>query len=286
MKLKALLFAVLMFVACGDDSTSGPLPENTPVSSVSVQISSSGSEKTAKASSSSVVNNNGQLSSADRAAASSSSVSAKLSSSSVEKSSSSVKASLPANYDAATHTVTDERDGKKYKTVTIGSQTWLAQNMAYALTKEDREIAFMCPNDEWENCSIYGNLYNQWGFGDALEKGLFFPAFPDSVRPYKGICPTGWHVPSLDEWQVLLSNASVQDLLAESVGGTGKSGFDVVFAGMSGSSGIELFEEAAAFATVDDRDENYMYYVTFTSTSARSGTTSFGSYVSVRCLMD
>ena len=93
-------------------------------------------------------------------------------------------------------------------------------------------------------------------------------------------------VPSLDEWQVLLNNASVQDLLAESVGGTGKSGFNVVFAGMSGSSGIELFEEAAAFATVDDRDENYMYYVTFTSTSARSGTTSFGSYVSVRCLMD
>lgn len=64
-------------------------------------------------------------------------------------------------------------------------------------------------------------------------------------------------VPSLDEWQVLLNNASVQDLLAESVGGTGKSGFNVVFAGMSGSSGIELFEEAAAFATVDDRDENY-----------------------------
>jgi len=284
MKLKTLLFAALIFAACGDDSSSGPAPENTPGSSVLAQLSSSGNGKSAKESSSSVAK--GKSSSIEKNAASSSSVSAKLSSSSVEKSSSSVKASLPANYDAATHTVTDERDGKKYKTATIGSQTWLAQNMAYALTKEDREIAFMCPNDEWENCSIYGNLYNQWGFGDALEEGLYFPAFPDSVRPYKGICPTGWHIPSLDEWQVLLSNATVQDLLAESVGGTGKSGFDVVFAGMSGSSGIELFEEAAAFATVDDRDENYMYYVTFTSTSARSGTTSFGSYVSVRCLMD
>lgn len=277
MKLKTLLFAVLMFVACGDDSSSGPAPENTPGSSVSAQLSSSGNGKTLKASSSSVVNNNGQLSSGDRAV---------VSSSSASSSSSSVKGSTPANYDAATHTVTDERDGKKYKTVTIGSQTWLAQNMAYALTKEDREIAFMCPNDEWENCSIYGNLYNQWGFGDALEQGLYFPAFPDSVRPYKGICPTGWHIPSLDEWQVLLNNASVQDLLAESVGGTGKSGFDVVFAGMSGSSGIQLFEKAAAFATVDDRDDDYMYYVNFSSTTARSGAISFGSYVSVRCLMD
>lgn len=257
MKLKFFLFSAILLAACGDDSSSGPAPENTPGSSVSAQLSSSGNGK-----------------------------SAKLSSSSVEKSSSSVNASLPANYDAVTHTVTDERDGKKYKTATIGSQTWLAQNMAYALTKEDREIAFMCPNDEWKNCSIYGNLYNQWGFGDALEKGLFFPAFPDSVRPYKGICPTGWHIPSLDEWQVLLSNATVQDLLAESVGGTGKSGFDVIFAGLSGSSGIELFEKAAAFATVDDRDEDYMYYVTFTSTSARSGSVSFGTYVSVRCLMD
>ena len=284
MKLKTLLFAALMFVACGEDSSSGPAPENTPGSSVSAQLSSSGNGKSAKESSSSVAK--GKSSSIEKNAASSSSVSAKLSSSSVEKSSSSVKASLPANYDAATHTVTDERDGKIYKTVTIGSQTWLAQNMAYALTKEDREIAFMCPNDEWENCSIYGNLYNQWGFGDALEQGLFFPAFPDSVRPYKGICPTGWHIPSLDEWQVLLNNASVQDLLAESAGGTGKSGFDVVFAGMSGSSGIQLFEKAAAFATVDDRDDDYMYYVNFSSTTARSGAISFGSYVSVRCLMD
>ena len=284
MKLKTLLFAALMFVACGEDSSSGPAPENTPGSSVSAQLSSSGNGKSAKESSSSVAK--GKSSSIEKNAASSSSVSAKLSSSSVEKSSSSVKASLPANYDAATHTVTDERDGKKYKTATIGSQTWLAQNMAYALTKEDREIAFMCPNDEWENCSIYGNLYNQWGFGDALEQGLFFPAFPDSVRPYKGICPTGWHIPSLDEWQVLLNNASVQDLLAESAGGTGKSGFDVVFAGMSGSSGIQLFEKAAAFATVDDRDDDYMYYVNFSSTTARSGAISFGSYVSVRCLMD
>lgn len=284
MKLKTLLFAALMFVACGDDSSSGPAPENTPGSSVSAQLSSSGNGKSAKESSSSVAK--GKSSSFEKNTASSSSVTAKLSSSSVEKSSSSVKASLPANYDAATHTVTDERDGKIYKTVTIGSQTWLAQNMAYALTKEDREIAFMCPNDEWENCSIYGNLYNQWGFGDALEQGLYFPAFPDSVRPYKGICPTGWHIPSLDEWQVLLNNASVQDLLAESAGGTGKSGFDVVFAGMSGSSGIQLFEKAAAFATVDDRDDNYMYYVDFSSTTARSGAISFGSYVSVRCLMD
>lgn len=278
MKCKYLLLgAAILFAACGGDSSSGPAPENTPNSSEVAPLSSSDGGKSSAVSSSSATVGKESSSSAKVTMASSSST---------VSSSSAVKGSTPANYDAATNTVTDERDGKKYKTVTIGSQTWFAENLAYELITEAGGVAYKCPNNETENCKTYGCLYNQIGFADSINSGLFYPAFPESVRPYKGICPTGWHIPSLDEWQVLLDNVAVVDLLSESAGGTGKSGFNVLLAGGYGSSGSKLFGNVAMLASVDELSQQQMYYAKFTSTSVSAATTASSAYISVRCLMD
>lgn len=271
-----LLMAAVLLAACGGDSSSGPVPENTPNSS-SAALSSSDSGNVSAVSSSSATVGKESSSSANVTTASSSSVAS---------SSGSVKGSTPANYDAATNTVTDERDGKKYKTVTIGSQTWFAENLAYELITEAGGVAYKCPNNETENCKNYGCLYNQIGFADSINSGLFYPAFPESVRPYKGICPTGWHIPSLDEWQVLLDNVAVVDLLSESAGGTGKSGFNVLLAGGYGSSGSMLFGKVGMMASVDEYSNQQMYYAKFASVSVKAATTNNGGYISVRCLMD
>lgn len=272
-----LLMAAVLLAACGGDSSSGPAAENTPNSSAVAPLSSSDGGHTSVVSSSSATVGKESSSSANVTTASSSSVAS---------SSSAVKGSTPANYDAATNTVTDERDGKKYKTVTIGSQTWFAENLAYELITEAGGVAYKCPNNETENCKTYGCLYNQIGFADSINSGLFYPAFPESVRPYKGICPTGWHIPSLDEWQVLLDNVAVVDLLSESAGGTGKSGFNVLLAGGYGSSGSKLYGNVAMLASVDELSQQQMYYAKFTSTSVSAATTASSAYISVRCLMD
>ena len=271
-----LLMAAVLLAACGGDSSSGPVPENTPNSS-SAALSSSDSGNVSAVSSSSATVGKESSSSANVTTASSSSVAS---------SSGSVKGSTPANYDAATNTVTDERDGKKYKTVTIGSQTWFAENLAYELITEAGGVAYKCPNNETENCKNYGCLYNQIGFADSINSGLFYPAFPESVRPYKGICPTGCHIPSRDEWQVLLDNVAVVDLLSESAGGTGKSGFNVLLAGGYGSSGSMLFGKVGMMASVDEYSNQQMYYAKFASVSVKAATTNNGGYISVRCLMD
>ena len=276
MKLKIFFLSAIFLAACGGDSSSGPVPENTPESS-SATLSSSDEGQASAVSSSSATVGKESSSSANETTASSSSVAS---------SSSAVKGSTPVNYDAATNTVTDERDGKKYKTVTIGSQTWFAENLAYELTGEAESIAYKCPNNETENCKTYGCLYNQIGFADSINSGLFYPAFPESVRPYKGICPTGWHIPSLDEWQVLLDNVAVIDLLSESAGGTGKSGFNVLLAGGYGSSGSMLFGKVGMMASVDEYSIQQMYYAKFASVSVKAETTNNGGYISVRCLMD
>ncbi|MFA8434967.1 MAG: FISUMP domain-containing protein [Marinifilaceae bacterium] len=92
---------------------------------------------------------------------------------------------------------TDSRDGKTYQTVTIGNQTWFAENLAYeipgkhitkdSLWKINRTYDGWCYYDnDKSNGSKYGILY-QW-------------------EAAKAACPEGWHLPTTQEWQVLVDH--------------------------------------------------------------------------------
>jgi uncharacterized protein (TIGR02145 family) len=77
-------------------------------------------------------------------------------------------------------TFTDKRDGKVYKIVKIGSQTWFAENLNYLVIG----LGSSCYDDEADNCAKYGRLYN-W-------------------ETAKQICPIGWRLPSDDDWTALV----------------------------------------------------------------------------------
>lgn len=245
-KIKILLAASILLAACGDDGSSVTNSVNTPESSSEVEFSSS----------------------------------------SIVESSSSTSLSSSSNSDEEANMVIDERDGKKYKTVTIGTQTWFAENLAYNLKDKNNRIAYNCPNEEMSNCSIYGNLYDQWGLLDLFDGPVYYPAVPANARPFKGLCPKGWHIPSIEEWQELLNNAYVQDLVAKSAGGTGESGFDVLLLGGVGWNGAIYFEEAGLFASVDERDDQNMVCAKFTPSSVTTSTLNHSFFVAIRCLKD
>ena len=181
MKIKILLAASILLAACGDDGSSATNSVNTPESSSEVELSSSSIVNDDEFSSSSTIVPESSFSDAE-------------SSSSIIESSSSTSLSSSSNSDEEANTFIDKRDGRKYRTVTIGAQTWFAENLAYDLRDSLDDRAYGCPNDEVTNCENYGYVYNQWAFLDKYDEPVDFPAVPESERPFKGICPPGWHL--------------------------------------------------------------------------------------------
>ena len=102
-------------------------------------------------------------------------------------------------------TLTDARDGKVYKTVKLGSQEWMAENLNYAVEGS------MCYDDNSENCKKFGRLYNLVQVLDtteqAFERGLSNLRLRSDFHPRQGVCPDGWHVPEEAEWDTLFAFA-------------------------------------------------------------------------------
>jgi uncharacterized protein (TIGR02145 family) len=96
----------------------------------------------------------------------------------------------------------DDRDGKTYKSTTIGNQIWMAENLNY-----ETEDSF-CYNNSDTNCALYGRLYN-WTVAMAIEPACSKSYCVSYINsPHQGICPKGWHLPTRTETNELITNAS------------------------------------------------------------------------------
>ena len=152
-------------------------------------------------------------------------------------------------------TFTDPRDSKVYKTVEIGEQTWLAENLNYEAEGS------VCYENNPANCAKYGRLYN-W-------------------ETAKTVCPKGWHLPSNAEWDKLFC-------FVDGDKGTNKYGFSSLPGGNGYSDGSfrnvgngywwSTTEFGASYDYL-----RYIYY--YYSNGYRDGGLESNLY-SVRCLQD
>lgn len=230
-----VVLPTLLFVACGDDTSStnasafpDEVADKTELNTYDCDMSHIGKKvfvtdleknyecdgdewfesydqpkSSAKGKSSS--SSKAKSSSSGKSSSSSSSVGKQSSSS--DMSSSSENICTTCEYDV----LTDERDGQTYKTVLIGEQWWMAENLNYAYLQptEKLDSSSFCYNDSLSYCDKYGRLYLWSAAVDSA--GLFSTNGKDcgfDMRcildlPVRGFCPSGWHLPTDEEFGLL-----------------------------------------------------------------------------------
>ena len=108
------------------------------------------------------------------------------------------------NPDIEYGTMTDSRDGKTYKTVKVGSATWMAENLNYA----GNEIGVStCFNDDDRFCELYGHFYSRSAAMNS-SSCAYKSSCDLGTGHIQGICPDGWHIPTNKEAQDLVNLAS------------------------------------------------------------------------------
>ena len=208
-----------------DESSSSVTPQSssseTSVSSSSAKSSSS-SAKVEESSSSAKVDESSssmkaaESSSSEKPVESSSSEKVAESSSSEVSSSTVVQPCKTKTEDNCIYgTLYDERDGKTYKTVKIGSQEWMAENLNYSDSAKTPSLKgkSWCYDNKETECSETGLLYLWTAVIDSIALatndknpqncgGIYACSLPE---PMQGICPVGWHIPEVSEWRRLFA---------------------------------------------------------------------------------
>ena len=213
------------------------------------------------------------------------------------------------NPDIAYGIMTDSRDGQTYKTVKIGDQTWMAENLNFDPGQggsDDAKYDWSWCNEEPKNCAVAGRLYTWAAAIDSVKLATDADNPQDCgygktcTIPAKvqGVCPEGWHLPTSDEWAILFDAVGGQSnagkVLKSQTGwyhnGNGMDGVGFsalpagrVYEGNIGVAGISAFFWSS---TEDDEDDAYNLFLDYDGGLAYLSFRSKVNAYSVRCLKD
>lgn len=241
-----------------DESSSSVTPQSssseTNASSSSANSSSS-SVKVEESSSSVMVE---ESSSSEKLVESSSNEKVAESSSSEVSSSSVVQPCKTKTEDNCIYgTLYDDRDGKTYKTVKIGEQWWMAENLNYSDSTKTPSLQgkSWCYDTQKTECKGTGLLYLWAAVIDSIALatnsenpqncgGIYSCSLP---KPLQGICPEGWHIPEVSEWRHLFTTIGGYETAGKSLkaqtswyengNGLDSFGFSVFSVGYRSSTG-------------------------------------------------
>ena len=137
-------------------------------------------------------------------------------------------------------------DISNYRTVVIGTQTWMAENLDYNVEGSK------CYDNDFTNCNTYGRLYD-WATAMALPPSCNSNSCANMIQsPHRGICPSGWHIPSNDDWDVLMTAVGGYDTAGTKL----KAGSGWYNCGPSGSGSSYSREDTYGFSALPGGDDN------------------------------
>jgi len=151
-------------------------------------------------------------------------------------------------------------DGNKYKTIKIGTQTWMAENLRVTKYSDGSNIPVFADNEQWANnynigttlpmmcwynndpktyiTNKFGALYNWYAINPATNGN-------------KQVCPTGWHVPTDTEWTTITTFLGGQSVAGGKMKSTGSQYWISSNVGATNSSGFSGLPGGARFTTGD-----------------------------------
>ena len=261
-----------------ETSVSSSSKKGDPGTSAGMTSSSSGRSSSGGTSSSSVKSSSSKdVELVETSSSSEKSSSSDGSSSSSAQSSSSSVASSAASSSSVLGTMTDERDGQTYKTVKIGTQIWMAENLNYAYTgvpyryERDNEVytsdsTSWCYNNVPANCTKYGRFYTWAAAMDSVgewstnDKGCGFDVVCSPTYPVRGVCPEGWHLPTVAEFKALFTAVggtqdAKNEVLWNNVGKMLKS----ISGWKSSGNGTDAYAFSALPAGIKYNDRNFSF---------------------------
>jgi len=208
-------------------------------------------------------------------------------------------------------TVTDI-DHNIYKTIKIGTQTWMAENLKTTKYRDGNPILCVPDGAEWSNLLIggYCNYNNDakistYGYNDAKISTTYGRLYNWlAISDSRGIAPSGWHVPTNAEWDILINYLGGKDVtgaklketgtanwLSPNIDATNETGFTALPGGYRGSDGV--FQKIGEYGCWRSSSSKFFQYddmylswgITHNSPSMLWNFGKIDGY-SVRCLKD
>ena len=230
--------------------------------------------------------------------------------------SSSLAGKTSCNVNTDENCMKDTRDGQTYKTVAIGTQTWMAENLNYAYTGVPYKFTYIdscytsdstswCYRNEASKCSKYGRYYTWAAAMDSVgtwsmnSKGCGDGKICSPTYPVRGVCPEGWHLPTQAEWNALFTAVGGQSTagkMLRSTSGWNSSGngtdtyaFSALPATWRDYNGSYIYEGYRAYfwtSTETDSGNVYVMDLNYSKDKASLQSNSKGFGISVRCVKD
>jgi len=190
-------------------------------------------------------------------------------------------------------------EGNSYKTVKIGTQIWTAENLRSTFYNDGTEIALATDDETWSHLNT--PAYSWYNNDEDTYRNTYGALYNGYTIGTGKLCPTGWHIPDIDDWNILrvflgdspkiggkLKETGTDHWAAPNKGADNSSGFKAVGAGFRYFEGE--FSSIGYFtciwiATEDEHNLSYLslnYNDSTATISQRSKRHGF----SVRCVKD
>lgn len=202
-------------------------------------------------------------------------------------------------------------DGNVYKTITIGGNIWMAENLRTTKFRDGSPIQLVTDNGQWPGLSTAAYCWPENNSSNKNTLGGLYNGY--AVIDSKGLCPAGWHISTDAEWQEMEVFLGLPQAMANTVGDRGEaenvgghlkatSTWDSPNSGADNSSGFSAFGTGVRrppgdfeywrqwtgyyTATISNPDFLWMRYIGYNMQAIARVERSFHYGYSIRCVKD